>query len=62
MSKETIQQLEEALERVEIELNALKVLREQINQAQQTLDAVAKEFLSEEGYETYANGKSQDSK
>lgn len=58
-NEEIIKQLEAALERTEIELSALKVLREQLDEAQKSLDSIAKEFLSQEGYETYANGKSQ---
>ena len=61
MSKSIEHELSEALERLEIELNALGVLRERIAEAQQHLDAMAKEFLSEEGYAKYVQGESKDS-
>lgn len=44
MSEPTIEELEAALERVEIELNALGVLRESITELSKAIDDVAKQF------------------
>lgn len=56
-----IEQLEAALERVELELTGLKVLRESIADLQAKMDNTARDLLSEEGYKKYAEGKSTNS-